>query len=246
MVRGEEEIKMRDYVISVLECSAVMPALALLYMLLTPLLARRYSEKWRYYAWLIIVVGLIIPFRPRMGGAAITVDIPEVAEHPVAGSERSDHPVSAGALPPLGGGGEEDGGEILSHFVTALDRLAGTACEREFTFVTRLEKEPLFPFVTGSWVAGEDFNNSAMTINTTNMPAEITWGQIAAAIWLAGVASVFAYHFLKYIQFVKTMKRWSEDVKDEHMLKVFQGLKADMKISKYVGLRVKLIVRFSD
>jgi len=53
-----------------------MSVLALLYMAITPLLAKRYSEKGRYYAWLVIVIGLIIPFRPSWTSAIFTVDVP--------------------------------------------------------------------------------------------------------------------------------------------------------------------------
>jgi len=53
-----------------------MSILALMYMVVTPLLAKRYSEKGRYYAWLIIMVGLIIPFRPQWGNALVGVEVP--------------------------------------------------------------------------------------------------------------------------------------------------------------------------
>jgi len=51
-----------------------MSAIALLYIAATPFVSGRYSEKWRYYTWLIILVGLIIPFRPQMGGAIVTIE----------------------------------------------------------------------------------------------------------------------------------------------------------------------------
>jgi len=48
-------------------------------MILTPLLAKRYSSKWMYYAWLVIVIGLIIPFRPSFGFAAVQIELPQSA-----------------------------------------------------------------------------------------------------------------------------------------------------------------------
>ena len=56
---------MRDFIITLLICTVTMSALALSYMAFTPFLTKRYSSKGRYYAWLIIVIGLIIPFRPQ-------------------------------------------------------------------------------------------------------------------------------------------------------------------------------------
>jgi len=42
-------------------------------MAITPLLAKRYSSNGRYYAWLIIVIGLIIPFRPQFENPVVKV-----------------------------------------------------------------------------------------------------------------------------------------------------------------------------
>jgi len=53
-----------------------MSAIALLYMVSSPLLAKRYSEKVRYYTWLIILIGFIIPMRPGWGVSLINVKVP--------------------------------------------------------------------------------------------------------------------------------------------------------------------------
>jgi beta-lactamase regulating signal transducer with metallopeptidase domain len=67
---------MQDFMIMLLICSVTMSALALLYMMATPLLAKYYSEKGLYYAWFVIVIGLIFPFRPQWDSAIVKVDIP--------------------------------------------------------------------------------------------------------------------------------------------------------------------------
>lgn len=64
---------MRDYMITLLICSVTMSALSLFYMAVTPLLAKRYSVTSRYYTWLIMVIGLIFPFRPRFHSALVKV-----------------------------------------------------------------------------------------------------------------------------------------------------------------------------
>ena len=66
---------MQNFIITLLVCSVSMSALALAYMAVTPFLAKRYSEKWRYYAWLVIIVGLIIPFRPQWGNTLLSVEV---------------------------------------------------------------------------------------------------------------------------------------------------------------------------
>ena len=69
-----------------------MSILAIMYMVATPLLAKRYSEKGRYYAWLIIIIGLIIPFRPQWGNVLVNVEVPT---HTVTTSEQ----LGGGTLP---------------------------------------------------------------------------------------------------------------------------------------------------
>ena len=54
---------MRGLLIVLMECSVTMSVLALCFIALTPRLSKRYASKWLYYGWLVIVIGLIIPFR---------------------------------------------------------------------------------------------------------------------------------------------------------------------------------------
>lgn len=72
---------MQGFLITLAVCSVTMSALALFYMAVTPLLAKHYSVTGRYYTWLVIVLGLIIPFRPQTGNAVVRVHVPV---HPAA------------------------------------------------------------------------------------------------------------------------------------------------------------------
>ncbi|MEN6388439.1 MAG: M56 family metallopeptidase, partial [Candidatus Cryosericum sp.] len=63
--------------ITILECSVSMSVLILLLLALTPWLSRRYAAKWLYYTWLVIVFGLIIPF--RFHPAAPLIEVPVVS-----------------------------------------------------------------------------------------------------------------------------------------------------------------------
>ena len=74
---------MQGFIVTLLTCSIAMSALALFYMAITPLLAKRYSAKSRYYAWLVAVVGLIIPFRPHFNNPLIKVTVPSKATLPI-------------------------------------------------------------------------------------------------------------------------------------------------------------------
>ncbi|HCS74665.1 MAG TPA: hypothetical protein DIW17_12430, partial [Clostridiales bacterium] len=67
---------MQSFLTALIECSVAMSVLILLFIAITPLLSKRYAAKWRYYAWLVIVIGLIIPFRPHLDTALIQMDTP--------------------------------------------------------------------------------------------------------------------------------------------------------------------------
>lgn len=56
---------MRSFLFTLFTCSITMSLISLLFIAVTPLLSKRYSAKWRYYVWLIIIIGMIIPFRPQ-------------------------------------------------------------------------------------------------------------------------------------------------------------------------------------
>ena len=94
---------MQNFLITLLICSVTMSALALLYMVVTPFLAKRYSEKGQYYAWLIIVVGLLVPFRPQLGNALINVEVPASTLPPAAQIDGTlpSHFLSPITLPPI-------------------------------------------------------------------------------------------------------------------------------------------------
>ncbi|MBS6951881.1 MAG: M56 family metallopeptidase [Enterocloster asparagiformis] len=87
---------MQDLMITLLVCSVTTSALALLYMAITPLLAKRYSAVGLYYAWLVFVIGLIVPFRPHLGNAMVKVDLPVSGAAPVV---RAGNGAAVTALP---------------------------------------------------------------------------------------------------------------------------------------------------
>jgi beta-lactamase regulating signal transducer with metallopeptidase domain len=78
---------------------------------------------------------------------------------------------------------------------------------------------------------------AVISVNTVT-PAlpEVSWWQIAVVVWLAGMIIAFAYHFIRHCRFMKTVRRWSEEITDEQVLTLFHGLKTEMGITKRIGL----------
>lgn len=56
-----------------LECSITMTLVAALYQVFTPLLFKRYTARTMYYGWLVVMIGFIIPFRPRLNFGLISI-----------------------------------------------------------------------------------------------------------------------------------------------------------------------------
>lgn len=71
----ERGSKMRGFLSTLIECSISMTVLIFGFMAVTPWLSKRYAAKWIYYAWAIIVAGLIFPLRFHAGAALIPVNI---------------------------------------------------------------------------------------------------------------------------------------------------------------------------
>lgn len=67
---------MQNFLFALVTASITMSMLAILYISITPMLSKRYTAKWLYYSWLIIIIGLIIPFRPQFKSSFIQVEIP--------------------------------------------------------------------------------------------------------------------------------------------------------------------------
>jgi len=70
----------QSFIITLFICSFTMALLALVYKAITPLFLKRYRAKWCYYAWLIIIVGLIlfpfIPFRLHIRSSLVKIPLP--------------------------------------------------------------------------------------------------------------------------------------------------------------------------
>lgn len=60
--------------ISLLEVSIAMSIIAIVYIAVTPLLSKFFTAKGRYYAWLVIILGMIIPFRFSWLESVIAID----------------------------------------------------------------------------------------------------------------------------------------------------------------------------
>lgn len=74
---------MRDFLIALLQCSVSMSLVTLVYAAMLPLFSKRYAAKWRYMVWLVIAVGWIFPFRPRIDLSFLPAQMADIPITPV-------------------------------------------------------------------------------------------------------------------------------------------------------------------
>lgn len=69
---------MLQFIITLIETSISMSIIALVFMVLTPFFTKWFTAKGLYYTWLVIIIGLIIPFRfhPPVSAIYINTVIP--------------------------------------------------------------------------------------------------------------------------------------------------------------------------
>lgn len=67
--------------INILICSANMSIVAGVFLIISQFLRNRQSPSIRYYSWLVVLVGFLIPVRPQIGSAVVTVNNPAAIEH---------------------------------------------------------------------------------------------------------------------------------------------------------------------
>lgn len=67
---------------TLMEVSLTMGAVIALLLLLSPLLARRFTPRWRYWAWLFVALRLVIPFNFTLPQGAVRVEAPAALTAP--------------------------------------------------------------------------------------------------------------------------------------------------------------------
>lgn len=160
---------MQVFLITLLECSVVMSVISLIYVATAPFLLKRYTANGLYYAWLVVIIGWIFPFRPQFNTMSLPVKMPIIQT-----------------------------------------------------------------------IAAEYINVESLTIfgNGTSTTTPISLWSVIVGVWIAGVLGTMVYHAWRHWKFVKMVSRWGEDVTNFEILGTLDALRAEMKIRKYVDIKV--------
>lgn len=94
---------MQHFIVMLLLSSLSTSIIALAYMAIMPFLARHYSVRGRYYAWLVIIVGFITPFRPNFDFTILKVNISKTPFQVAAIGNGGLAPIEASTQPAIAG-----------------------------------------------------------------------------------------------------------------------------------------------
>ena len=80
--------------LNVLICSMNMSIVAVIYLIVSRVLSNKRSPSIRYYSWVVVIIGFLIPIRLKTGSALVTIENtaatnPAVATHSVHTSATS-------------------------------------------------------------------------------------------------------------------------------------------------------------
>jgi len=64
---------MKNFITTLISCSIYMTIIGMIIMFITLLIKEKYKEKSFYHIWILIVLGLVIPFRPYWGKFLINI-----------------------------------------------------------------------------------------------------------------------------------------------------------------------------
>ena len=85
---------MTTFINSLLSVTAGASLLIIVVLALSALLGKRYSAKWRYFAWLFIAIRLIVPFEIPVDASIFTFSVPEESTYVSYTPEQNKTPVT--------------------------------------------------------------------------------------------------------------------------------------------------------
>lgn len=127
----------RSAFLSVFEISVSTGFMIILFMMLSPLVVRRYAAKWKYWVWLFLALWLIVPVK-EIGGRFLnskTAVVSEDARDTIADAEYTASPIMI-EIPTRMTTGILSLSEESKRTVTALDIIAVVWCLGEIAFIS--------------------------------------------------------------------------------------------------------------
>ena len=201
---------------SLLSVTAGASMLIVLVVALSALLGKRYSRKWRYWAWLFIAIRLVLPFDIPLDTSIFTFSVPEESTYVSYVPEQN----KAGTT-------------------TNSDKIVIDTDKTENVTQTPANPTPVTPPTTIS-----PSENDHIVI--PNIPIEdvvdvtpvktISYTTILMVVWLIGVVTSMTIYAVSHVRFLGRVKLWNRTVTEPWANEIFKNVKLEMCITEDIQL----------
>lgn len=207
---------MENWFLTILITSITMGIIGVGYLLMLPKLSKHYSPKGLYTVWLVILLGLLIPFRPVF--PASLFKIPEESlEHVIVLPER-EALTSTQPVQPL-------------HNVPSIQPVSKNTIP--LSQLTENSKQPK-PDDTRKEQSSTYTENEVSAAK--ELPSSIALWQLLSILWFAGAVLFVGWHIWTHIRFTRKINRWKIPLIQGETAQIFFDLKTQMHINKRILL----------
>lgn len=205
---------MTEMIRMIAECTVTMSVVGALLMAVTPLLTKRYSARSIYIAWMIVLVGFLIPFRPQIATPAVSVTVPEIRQ-----TTQEDLFLPAQVR--------------LTKPQTTAQRPSQAAVQMAVnTAVNTAKVDYAIPVMT------EQARAEAKEKPAETARPSLTAVEIVFVVWILGITVVLGHRLAGHFRFMRTVRRWSKPVQEPAYKAVLASAKQEMGIDAHVTLRI--------
>ncbi len=201
---------------SLLSVTAGASMLIVLVVALSALLGKRYSRKWRYWAWLFIAIRLVLPFDIPLDTSIFTFSVPEESTY-------------VSYVPEQNKAGTTTNSDII---VMDTDKTEN---------VTQAPTNPS-PVTPPTTISPSENDH----IVIPNIPIEdvvdvtpvktISYTTILMVVWLIGVVTSMTIYAVSHVRFLGRVKLWNRTVTEPWANEIFKNVKLEMGISEDIQL----------
>ncbi len=181
-----------DFMVQLIKTSLTSAMLIGPLLLMMPLLKKRYRAKWRYIAWVVIALRLLLPFNIILPQAPVRLELPEQT-------------TIIFATPEL----QEESPNVLPQTPVELETVELESGELEPDKIESLEHNTQFPPRTMDIEevhSADGFENISIPI-TTLPKIQFSPLEIAGFIWLVGLTVFLIFQLASYQMFLYKLKR---------------------------------------
>ncbi len=189
-----------------LACSVTMAVVTGVLLIASPWLSRRYKAKTMYIAWLVALIGFLVPLRIIPSQPVLTAQMPAAMAHPVFEVSKA-----AGTAPNDNAVFKDDAGSAIQ--------------------VSGGESAPIESGTSSNEAA--DIHDGGIPATP---PKPVTWASLAALIWLLGAAVSLLLIVTRHALFLRTVRRWQKPITDSDVLQILEAEKQSLRIKQHVKL----------